>query len=97
MSGHSLTLSNPADDRYYENFLKGVSTAKQTNPNDLALQVLAFQSGDVLLRFAEEGRDLVSCFEHHVEGSFCRTANVFEAALRDDVTQPSFACLGAQT
>jgi VWFA-related protein len=34
---------------YYESFYKGVSTAKQANVNDLALQVLAHQSGGLVL------------------------------------------------
>jgi VWFA-related protein len=34
---------------YYESFYKGVSTAKQASVNDLALQVLAHQSGGLVL------------------------------------------------
>jgi VWFA-related protein len=34
---------------YYESFYKGVSTAKQADVNDLALQVLAHQSGGLVL------------------------------------------------
>jgi VWFA-related protein len=34
---------------YYESFYKGASTAKQANINDLALQVLAFQSGGLVI------------------------------------------------
>jgi VWFA-related protein len=35
--------------RYYAEFLKGVKDARQSNPNDLSLQVLAYQSGGLIL------------------------------------------------
>jgi VWFA-related protein len=40
----------------YSEFLKGVRSAKQSNPNDLALQVLAYQSGGLVL---QNNNDLV--------------------------------------
>lgn len=49
-NGHAPEIPVELTDTYYQNFLKGVRSASQSNPNDLALQVLAYQSGGLVLR-----------------------------------------------
>ena len=43
--GHAPNVPVELSEGYYKQFVKGVSTPKQSNANDLSLQVLAIQSG----------------------------------------------------
>jgi hypothetical protein len=54
--GHAPEIPMESGYNYYAEFLKGVRSAKQSNPNDLALQVLAYQSGGLVL---QNNNDLV--------------------------------------
>jgi VWFA-related protein len=49
-NGHAPDVPIELSNTYYAEFLKGVKEAKQSNPNDLALQVLAYQSGGLVLQ-----------------------------------------------
>jgi len=49
-NGHAPGIPIELSNTYYAEFLKGVKEAKQSNPNDLALQVLAYQSGGLVLK-----------------------------------------------
>ena len=55
--GHAPEIPMELGYNYYAEFLKGVRNAKQSNPNDLALQVLAYQSGGLVL---QNNNDLVN-------------------------------------
>jgi hypothetical protein len=45
---------------YYKEFLKGVSTARQVQPGNLALQVLAYQSGGRVLNSSNDVADEIA-------------------------------------
>ena len=54
-NGRAQTVPVEVTDDYYRNFLGGVRTVADANPNDLTLQVLAYQSGGLVL---EHNNDL---------------------------------------
>jgi len=49
-NGHAPGMPTELTDSYYAEYVKGVRTAEQSNPNDLALRVLAYQSGGLVLQ-----------------------------------------------
>ncbi len=54
-NGRAPDIPNDVGDSYYQQFLKGVRNPKESNANDLSLQVLAYQSGGLVL---QHGNDL---------------------------------------
>jgi len=49
-AGHAPGMPNNVGDSYYGQFVKGVKNSKEANANDLSLQVLAYQSGGLVLQ-----------------------------------------------
>jgi VWFA-related protein len=68
------TAENMSETIYYENFLKGVRSARDAQIGDLGLQVIALQSGGIVLN---SSNDIVGMLKHCVE----QTKTIYEISF----------------
>ncbi len=69
---------------YYENFLKGVSSASRAQPGNMGLQVIATQSGG---RVFASGDDLKDAIESCIADAGAYYSLAFVAARADQVNE----------